>query len=406
MQKNIISFYFEIVQFKACLPEVLNVPFSRMRSPGDALFRRGDRKIDIQFFSQEKTEEATPKKERKEREEGRVAHSRDLTASLMLIAGTLFLFVFSGIAWSIYRTFLTDSFGLLSSIGSEKGLWVRVLAGSGTLCFMRIWLPLALIVVGTAFLSIILQVGLKITPKPLIPKIDRFDVVKGMKRMFSLRSFVEASKAILKASILFAVLFFGLKNEFLLLSDAARLDVSVGIVFIFSLLFRLALRLALALFTLGLFDYIYQRWEHARSIRMSKQEIKDEFKQTEGDPLIRQRIRRRQHELAQHRMMSQVPGADVVVTNPTHLALALKYDRKKMEAPVVVAKGAGYVALKIREIAELNRIPIIEEKGLARSLYPKAEIGGEIPEEFYVAVAEILAHVYSLKKPPKQGSSK
>ncbi|GAB6280532.1 MAG: flagellar biosynthesis protein FlhB [Thermovirga sp.] len=363
------------------------------------------RVIDLQLFSQEKTEDATPRKERKEREEGRVAHSRDLTSAAMLMVGTLSLFVYSGIAWDVFRSFLTGSIEFMSSIGNEKGRWVQAIAEGGTLCFMKIWLPLAIVVLGTAFLVISLQVGLKLSPKAMIPKFDRFDIVKGIKKMFSLRSSVEAAKAVIKAAILFVVLFFGLKNEFLLLSDASRLDVSVGIVFIFSLLFRLALRLASALLILGLFDYLYQRWEHARSIRMSKQELKDEFKQTEGDPLVRQRIRRKQHELGQHRMMSRVPEADVVVTNPTHLALALKYDRKKMDAPVVVAKGAGFVALKIREIAELNKIPIVEEKNLARKLYPKVDIGGEIPEEFYVAVAEVLAYVFSLKEKPSQGKS-
>jgi flagellar biosynthesis protein FlhB len=356
------------------------------------------RVMDLQIFSQEKTEEATPKKERKEREEGRVAHSRDLTSSVMLVTGTLFLFGFSGLAWSIFRSFLADTIGLLPSIGQGKGDWINRLPGSWVLCFFKIWLPLSLVVLVAALLVVSLQVGLKISPKPLIPKMDRFSLVKGLKKMFSFRSFVEAFKAVLKAAILFAVLFFGLKNEFIILYEASRLDVSVGIVFIFTLLFRLALRLALALFVLGLFDYTYQRWEHSRSIRMSKQEIRDEFKQTEGDPLVRQRIRRKQHELGQHRMMSRVPEADVVVANPTHLAIALKYEREKMGAPVVLAKGAGFIALKIREIAGMNGIPVVEEKSLARGLYPRINIGEEIPEEFYVAVAEVLAYVYSLEK--------
>ena len=162
-------------------------------------------------------------------------------------------------------------------------------------------------------------------------------------------------------------------------------------------IWALSLKMALMLFVLGLFDYLYQRWEFERSIRMSKQEIKEEYKQMEGDPLVKRRIRQRQRELARKRMMSEVPKADVVITNPTHLALALQYDREIMEAPLLLAKGEGYIARKIREVAEEHKIPIVQNPPLAQALYREVEVGGEVPEAFYRAVAEVLAFVYRLK---------
>jgi flagellar biosynthetic protein FlhB len=160
----------------------------------------------------------------------------------------------------------------------------------------------------------------------------------------------------------------------------------------------LALKMALLLLVLGIFDYVYQRWEFERSIKMSKKEIKDEYKQMEGDPKIKQKIRQRQREMARQRMMSEVPKADVVVTNPTTYAVALQYDREIMDAPVLLAKGRGVMARRIREIAEEHKIPIVENPPLARSLYDVAEIGFEIPESFYKTVAEVLAFVYKMRK--------
>jgi flagellar biosynthetic protein FlhB len=358
---------------------------------------RGQGPFDLQLFSQEKTEEATPRKQRKEREEGRVAQSRDLTAAVMLLTGIVMLFVFSGTAWNTYKGFFAWNMGNMASAGMG-GNWVQRLVASGLKCFLAIWLPIALVAAVSAFTVLAVQVGLKITVKPLIPRADRFHPAKGFKRMFSLRSFVEAAKAFLKASILFAVLYFGLKGEIENLYGISRTDARVGIGYVFSMLFDLSLKLAGALLVLGLLDFAYQKWEHSRSIKMSKQEVKDEFKQTEGDPVIRQRIRRKQFEIGRNRMMAKVPDADVIITNPTHLAIALEYERGKTDAPVVVAKGAGYVALRIREIGEANDVPVVEDKSLARGMYPKVEIGDEIPEEFYVAVAEVLAYVFSLKK--------
>ncbi len=354
--------------------------------------------FNLQIFGQEKTEEATPRKRRKEREEGRAAQSRDLTAAISILTGTATLYIFSGFMWKAYSRFLQWCLVWLPSVAKSREHWPMTLAGKGTIFFMQAWLPMALISLGICFFVTACQVGLKISPNPLVPKMDRFDPTKGLKKMFSLRSFVEAIKALLKAAFLFLVLYFGIRKELPLLQGVSRTDAAMGFTMVLSVFFHLSIKLGMALLALGLFDFGYQKWEFSKSIRMTKQEIKDEFKQTEGDPLIRQRIRRKQAELGRNRMMSQVPEANVVVTNPTHFAVALKYDRHQMGAPLVVAKGAGYLALRIKEIAREADVPLFEDKPLARGLYRTVEIGQEIPQDLYVAVAEVLAYVYSLKK--------
>lgn len=354
--------------------------------------------FDLQIFGEEKTEEPTPRKRRKEREEGRVAQSRDLTAAISILTGTASLFIFSGFMWNAYSSFLHWCLAGLPQAGRARENWIMPLAAKGTIFFMQAWLPMAIISLGICFFVTTLQVGLKISPNPLIPKMDRFDPVKGIKKMFSIRSFVEALKALLKAAFLFMVLYYGIRKELPLFQGVSRVDPASGFILVLKVFFHLSIRLGMALLALGIFDYGFQKWEFSKSIRMTKQEIKDEFKQTEGDPMTRQRIRRKQAELGRGRMMSQVPEADVVITNPTHFAVALKYDREKMSAPVVVAKGAGYLALRIKEIAREADVPLFEDKPLARGLYRTAQIGEEIPEDLYVAVAEVLAYIYSLKK--------
>jgi len=360
-------------------------------SPGIVLF-------DLQFFSQEKTEEPTPRKRSKEREEGRIAQSKDLSAAVTVLSGMAAIFLLAGFAWDSFNSFLQWCTNWMFFLSDQNFNWTRVLSIKAFMVFLQIWLPISLIAFIGALTVSVAQAGFKISVTPLIPKPDRFNPASGLKRMFSLRSFVESMKALLKAGILFLVIYFGIKNELPLFYKVSHMDPTSGLILVFSVFFGLIIRLGMALFVLGLVDYGYQKWEFTRSIKMTKQEVKDEFKQTEGDPLIRQRIRSKQMEIGQKRMMSQVPDADVVVTNPTHFAVALQYDRGKMEAPLVIAKGAGYVALKIREIAEGSEVPVVEDKTVARGLYKNAEIGEIIPEDLYVAVAEILAYVYSLKK--------
>lgn len=359
---------------------------------GGALF------FDLQLFSQEKTEEATPRKKKKEREEGHVAQSKDLTSAFGILGGIVTLFALSKLFWEAFKAYLVWVFQWASVAVWDEGEWAKVTFSRSGAFFLKVWFPVALVCSIILVFVLSRQVGFAVTFKPLVPSFERFSLVRGLKRMFSLRSLVEAIKGIIKAAILFGVLYFGLRKEIPVIRQISYGGVYLAAGQVFMIIFRLIVRLGVALLVLGVFDLGYQKWEFARSIRMTKQEVKEEFKQTEGDPFTKQRIRRRQSEIARQRMISQVPQADVVLTNPTHLAVALKYDRATMNAPKVVAKGAGYIALRIREIAENANVPIVEDKPLARALYRNVDVGEEIPESLYVAIAEVLAYVYSLKK--------
>jgi flagellar biosynthetic protein FlhB len=347
---------------------------------------------------QERTEEATPRKRSREREEGRVAQSRDFTGAFVMLGAVSILYGFGQFASSAYFRYFRWSFGSIASAAQAEEHWAFPFFDRGFLCFLQVWLPAALAAAAAAVGLSLLQVGVKVTPLAFRPKFERFNPVAGIGRMFSRRSFVEALKAVLKAAVLFAILFHSVRKEVPLFAGSAQISGIGGFPLLFPPLFRIALKLMLALVAIGLFDLFYQKWEFSRSIRMTKQELKDDYKQTEGDPLVRQRIRSRQAEIGRKRMMAQVPSADVVIANPTHVAVALKYSREKMKAPVVVAKGAEWVAWKIREIAEENGVPVIEDRPLARSLFAEAELDREIPEKFYVAVAEVLVHVYELAR--------
>jgi flagellar biosynthetic protein FlhB len=232
----------------------------------------------------------------------------------------------------------------------------------------------------------------------ITPKFSKVDPIKGFQRLFSLRSIVELIKNIFKICIISMVAYLVIKGELanmILLMDQG---ISGIMTYLGRICFKIILSTAVVLVILAILDYIYQRWEYEKSLRMTKQEIKDEYKNTEGDPLIKSRIRRLQREMAKKRMMAEVPKADVIITNPTHLAIAVKYDPENMMAPKVVAKGANIIAEKIREIARENDVMIVEDKPLARVLYKIVDVNHFIPEDLYRAVAEVLAFVYEQKK--------
>jgi flagellar biosynthetic protein FlhB len=241
------------------------------------------------------------------------------------------------------------------------------------------------------------QVGFLFSAQPLTPDLSKIDPIKGFKRLFSLRALAELIKNCLKILIISVVVYLTLTAEAentLMLADRSIWDIMACVGDItFKIIFRTCWIL---LFLAGL-DYLYQRWEFEKSLRMTRQEVKDEHKQSEGDPMVKARIRRIQREIARRRMMSKVPKADVVITNPEHLAVALKYDPEKMFAPVVVAKGAGEVAEKIRRIARDSGVPVLENKPLARAMYKLVKVNDAIPETLYRLVAEVLAYVYSLR---------
>ena len=352
----------------------------------------------LQFFAQERTEQATPRKRRREREEGRVAKSNDLDAATIILVGLYVLLVLG--AWM--GSGLVDAIRAAIRFMSDGTLfqsdWVTTLGIDSLKRFLVLWGPIALAAGVTAFAVVVSQVGLELTTKPLSPRFDRLNPVSGMKKILSLRSIAEMVKGLFKASLFGIVLYSALKNETAGFIEAIRYPIDAGIGVIFDRVWSLCARFAFLLLVIALFDYVYQRWEFERSIRMSKQEIKEEYKQMEGDPMLKSKIRQKQREMARKRMMASVPKADVVITNPTTLAIALQYDKEVMEAPEVVAKGKGHIARRIREIAEEYGVPVVENVPLARALYRELEIGDSIPESLYKAVAEVLAFVYRLKR--------
>jgi flagellar biosynthetic protein FlhB len=282
-------------------------------------------------------------------------------------------------------------------------LW-DLTAGNASVLFNQLMLqslmmlvPVFIITVVVAVLSNYLQVGFLFTGEPLVPRLNKLNPIEGAKKIFSLRSAIDFLKSVLKMAIIGYVVFTTIWNEKANLMDLARLPLENVFIFTSSLTLKLGIKIGLILVVLAILDYFYQKFEYEKSLRMSKQDIKDEYKKTEGDPLIKGKIREKQRKMALQRMMQEVPKADVVITNPTHFSVALKYDAKEMQAPTVVAKGTDYVALKIRELAKQNGVMIMENKPLARALYAQVEIGDTIPSDLFQAVAEVLAYVYKVK---------
>jgi flagellar biosynthetic protein FlhB len=354
--------------------------------------------FDIQFFAEERTEPATPRKRSREREEGRVAKSQDLSASAVIITGLLTIYALGLPIWRRLLGMFRITAEHLASPLMRDGAWLTLPVLDAAKSFALGCLPLGLLCAILAVAALVFQVGFVVSFKPLAIKLDRFNPISGLKKIISMRTIVELCKGLLKALALLGMLYLALRNERDLLLSIMMYPLDKGSEIIIGKIWGLALRMALVLFILALADYAYQRWEFEKSIKMSKQEIKEEYKQMEGDPLVKRRIRQKQREMAQKRMMADVPKADVVVTNPTHIAVAIQYDQKSMSAPIVVAKGEDFIAQKIRDIASEHDIPLVENKPLARALMQKVEIGEAIPEELYLSVAEVLAFVYRLKK--------
>nr|WP_194950211.1 flagellar biosynthesis protein FlhB [Anoxybacillus flavithermus] len=352
--------------------------------------------VDLQFFAGEKTEKATPRKRQEVRKKGQVAKSADVTAAFLMLIVFLVLSFSSGM-WRdaitrLFRQSFQHYFFMDVTIDSVQLIFVDLLQQLALLVG-----PIFLAAIAAALFANFVQVGFLFTTEPLQMKLSKLDPIQGFKRIFSLRALVELLKSILK------VLFVGVVTFSILwmhIDDILSLShKSVGA--IAATLGRLTIQMGLvasvALLFLSLFDYLYQRYDFEKNIRMSKQDIKDEYKKTEGDPLIKSRIKQKQREMAMRRMMQEVPKADVVITNPTHFAVALKYDEQQADAPIVVAKGADYMAQKIKDIAKKNDVMIVENRPLARALYDQTDVGMVIPEAFFKAVAEILAYVYKTK---------
>ncbi len=349
---------------------------------------------------QEKTEPATPRRRQEARKKGKVARSMELNSFGILFVGTLVLFFCAPLLISqlqaVMQTTLQNAAQLDLNINRMPELFATF---AGRLMIMIAPVFIAMLTVG--LLINFAQVGFAVSGESLQPKPERVNVVNGFKRLFSLQSLVMLFKNVLKLVVVAWIAYLAIKSESKHFVEMLDGDVWMVVGFIGRAAFAIVFKIALAMMFLAILDYAYQKWEFEKSIRMSKQEVKEEIKQYEGSPITRSRVRRVQQELSRMRMTREIPNADAVVTNPVHLAVALKYDPDKMGAPTVVAKGARLIAEKIKEIARKHGVPIVENPPVARALYQAVEVGGEIPANLYKAVAEVLAYVYRLKN---QGS--
>jgi flagellar biosynthetic protein FlhB len=344
----------------------------------------------------EKTEEPTPKKLEDARKEGNVPKSMEFAGFVVLfVASLLIIFYLRYVTWDLEKFFVyyTDFIGKELTPDTFISMIIRT--------FLNIFLilaPIFLAVVLAGIIGNVSQFGFLFTTKPLEPNFEKINPIKGLKRFFSIKTFVEGFKTTLKTFIAFLVgfsIFLNFLPQIPRLEQMSFLDQikwfeDKAVIIIFSMLG--------VFFVFSLIDLVYQRYSYKKSLRMSKQEIKDEYKQTEGNPEVKAKIRQIQREMAKKRMMADIPKADVVITNPTHFAVAIRYDRTKEEAPRVIAKGADNLALKIKEIAREHGIMIVENAALARELYKSVDVGEMIPPKLYKAVAEILAYVYRAKQ--------
>ena len=341
-----------------------------------------------------KTEKPTGKKLGKAREEGQVAKSQEISSAFILIAGLAFFFFagdrFFAVPADLMRYVYRNA--LLLKIDPAT-LYNLLLLTIRQMFFLLAPLLLLMLFIGLA--ANLMQVGFKITPKAMKPKFSKLNPVSGFKSKFlSFRPLVELVKSCLKIGLLGYIAYSVYRQNFAGFFSLLNQPVGIILTFIAKVSFQILWRCGLLMLLIAFFDYLYQRWDFMENQKMSKQEVKDEMKQAEGDPQVKSRIRSMQMSAARQRMMHEVPKADVVITNPTHIAVALVYDQDNSEAPLVVAKGAGLIAEKIKKVAREHGVPVVENKALARLLFKTVELNQMIPETLYQAVAEVLAYIY------------
>jgi len=347
--------------------------------------------------SQDKTEEATPRRLEKAREEGQTARSKELATMAVLMAGAGSLLVFGSSLGAALEGIMRDSFVIeRAAIFDTRHMSVQLIASAKEAAWALS--PILLVLLIAAIAGSISIGGLLFSGKAIAPKLNRMDPIKGLGRMFSMRSLVELVKALAKVGLVLwiAILILDLRTEDLLsIAEEPAIPAMEHVLWTLGWSFFL---LSCATILIALIDVPYQIYDHQKKLRMTKQEVKDEYKDTEGKPEVKGKIRQLQREMAQRRMMQDVPTADVVITNPTHFAVALKYDQASMAAPVVVAKGADEVAFKIMEIARENKVEVLRTPPLARAVYHNADVGDEIPDGLYMAIAQVLAYVFQLRQ--------
>lgn len=346
----------------------------------------------------EKTERATPKKRREERKEGRVASSKDVIVVVSLFGCFYFLQIYFP---TIFRSMRNMMVYLISSISSVEELSLGMLQELGMASakeLSKCIFPIGVISMAIGIIVTGIQTRFLFTMKPVKFNLKKLNPLNGIKNLFSAKNIVELLKASLKIVILSAVLYRILKSEIIVIARMMDMNAAAGFSYVLEEIMGMVLQIGLIFAAIAGFDFFYQRWSYEKGIKMTKEEVKEEYKQTEGNPQIKGRIRSLQQKMARSRMMQAVPDADVIIRNPTHFAVALKYDIDHDNAPVLIAKGQDYIALKIVEIAEQSNVTVIENKPLARGIYASTPLNSEIPAEYYGVVAEILVKVFRMNK--------
>ncbi|PAE07697.1 flagellar biosynthesis protein FlhB [Terribacillus saccharophilus] len=354
-------------------------------------------RLDLQFFAGEKTEKATPKKQQDTRKKGQVAKSQDVNTAILLLFSLGLLALMGGYFKVQFLQLFTHVFNnyLTEDITANT---VQTLLVEMSISLAKIVGPVMGIAILAGLVSNFAQFGLLFSGEAIKFDLKKIDPIQGAKRIFSVRALVELLKSLLKIGLVGAVTFYVLWQNMDTVMTMFMKSPENAMQFFGKITLYMGFAATLALLFIAVLDYAYQRFDFAKNIRMSKQDIKDEYKNMEGNPLIRSKIKEKQRQMSMMRMMSEVPKADVVITNPTHFAIAIKYDDTKSDTPIVIAKGMDHVALKIKEIAKANDVTMVENRPLARGLYKNVELNHPIQEEFFQAVAEVLAFVYRTER--------
>lgn len=362
---------------------------------------------DLQFFAKdgpggEKTEVPTAKKLNDARKEGQVAKSKEIITALMLLALFVVIKFYIGNLGQQMIECFSEFYDLFGKIISNSEYGMRMVDATGVVSLglttvLNMIVPFIALAVVIAILGNALQQKWMVTTKPLQPKLSKISPISGLKRMFNVKQLFEVGKSVAMIAVMSYVIYTTVKDKLGVLYTFYNISLYEALEIVGDIIVDLGIKISAVFLVIGFVDLIYQRHKFKEDMKMTKQEVKDEFKNTEGDPQVKGQIRRRMQQVSRRRMMEALPQADVVVTNPTHFAVALKYEANKGQAPVVIAKGADYLAFDIKAKAKEYGIEIVENKPLARILYNNVEIGAQIPPELYQAVAEVLAFVYSLK---------
>ncbi|NSW89869.1 MAG: flagellar biosynthesis protein FlhB [Firmicutes bacterium] len=358
--------------------------------------------VNLQLFAEDKeskTEKATPKKRQDAKKKGQVFQSKEISSAFLLLLVFLCMKAFGKQVYEEVTVFINkalvqymDSIEALYTIEGFSGLFIDIIT-----ILLKTAGPIIGVAVIAGLAGTYAQVGFIFTIEPITMKLSRINPMQGFKRIFSSRGAAELFKALIKIVVVGYVAYLSLKGEGFNILKLMYIGVGESGIYIINTVINTALKICMVLVVFGIADYGYQWWEYEKNLKMSKQEIKEEYKQVEGNPEVKSRIKQKQRQMSMKRMMHEVQSADVVITNPTHYAVAIKYDSNIHDAPIVVAKGQNYIALRIKDIARENEVEIVENKELARIIYNTVEVGQAIPPELYQAVAEILAYIYNLK---------